>query len=443
MRRPGPRVADVSALSRADRAAGLAPAPRARAAQSSSRCRRARRAPAPTTTRRRRGGARRGRPRRRTAGAGGRRRASTRARSPSAVASGSAASPSMILRRRPISTRSLARCEALTRRASNTRAASSSRGTGRGHARPSSRSSANRTGLRASGMVTRPPIARRRQASTSRTCPATDVLDGEEVGVPTRARTLRCARREPKAPARARRARDRAAGAALPREHAARGRARRERPSQRAPGPQSRPAPARRPPADRARARCRAPPRRRAAPRRGARAAPRRARGRAAASPRCAHRPAGELLRRSPRGAGSGRRVPGAQRDLDERGSRARARPRVVGDGDGALERPTRELQIAELRVRDPAQREAEGAARPARRAPGPAASRRPRALARRRRERRRRKAPPEDRRTLGFCHEGAQRRTEARKAVSGDGRSFDRARCPRGRRAAIRTRGI
>jgi uncharacterized protein YndB with AHSA1/START domain len=69
-----------------------------------------------------------------------------------------------------------------------------------------------------------------------------------------------------------------------------------------------------------------------------------------------------ELLGGDPRGSSRGRRIARTQRDLDEGRSSARARPSIVGERLRAKERLTRELQIAELRVRHAAHGEAERA---------------------------------------------------------------------------------
>ncbi len=68
-----------------------------------------------------------------------------------------------------------------------------------------------------------------------------------------------------------------------------------------------------------------------------------------------------ELLGGGPRGSSRGRGVPLVQRDLDERGPRACAGGRVVRERDGALEGLPCEVQIAELRIRDAAKRPSEG----------------------------------------------------------------------------------
>jgi hypothetical protein len=67
-----------------------------------------------------------------------------------------------------------------------------------------------------------------------------------------------------------------------------------------------------------------------------------------------------ELLRRGPRGARRRRGIARAQGDLDQGRARARPRPVVLRDGQGALERAARHLQIPELRIRDAAQRQPE-----------------------------------------------------------------------------------
>ncbi len=89
----------------------------------------------------------------------------------------------LILRRRPISTRSRIRWDSFGRRAPNARAISASRGTARGHASARTRSTSKRTGLRANGTcspekrTSRPPPSR----STSAERPSAQTSQNDAV----------------------------------------------------------------------------------------------------------------------------------------------------------------------------------------------------------------------------------------------------------------------
>ena len=68
----------------------------------------------------------------------------------------------------------------------------------------------------------------------------------------------------------------------------------------------------------------------------------------------------GQLLRGCSGGLRCRSRVARRQRDLDERGAGAGARPRVARERNGAFESELGEIEISHLRVRDPAERETE-----------------------------------------------------------------------------------